>query len=80
MSKVNLKKWNYESPLSQKIIDKNYSEFYEIVKFSGAEIIDLNIENSNDRVDKTINNSIEKTNQITSSTVPFPNILHFKEF
>ena len=27
-------------------------------------VIDLNIENSNNRVDKTINNSIEKTNQI----------------
>jgi len=50
MSKVNLKKWNYESPLSQKIIEKNYSEFYEIIKFSGTEIIDLNIENENEEL------------------------------
>jgi len=50
MSKVNLKKWNYESPLSQKIIDNNYSEFYEIIKFSGAEIVDLNIENENEEL------------------------------
>ncbi len=50
MSKVDLKKWNYESPLSQKIINENYNEFYKIIKNSGVEIIDLNIENKNDEL------------------------------
>ena len=50
MSKVNLKKWNYESPLSQKIIEENYNEFYQIIKNSVAEIVDLNIENENEEL------------------------------
>ena len=50
MSKVDLKKWNYESPLSQKIIEENYNEFYEIIKNSNAEIINLNIENENEEL------------------------------
>ena len=50
MSKVNLKKWNYESPLNQKIIEENYNEFYEIIKNSVAEIVDLNIENKNEEL------------------------------
>lgn len=50
MSKVNLKKWNYESPLSQKMIEENYNEFYQIIKNSVAEIVDLNIENENEEL------------------------------
>ena len=50
MSKVNLKKWNYQKPLSQKIIEENYNQFYEIIKISGVEIIDLNIENENEEL------------------------------
>ena len=50
MSKVDLKKWNYESPLNQKILEENYCEFYEIIKNSGTEIIDLNIENKNEEL------------------------------
>lgn len=44
MSKVDLKKWNYQSPLNQKKIDNNYNEFYNIIKNSGAEIINLKLE------------------------------------
>ena len=50
MSKVNLKKWNYESPLNQKNIEENYNEFYEIIKNSVKEIVDLNIENKNEEL------------------------------
>ena len=50
MSKVDLKKWNYVSPLNQKIIEENYSEFYEIIKNSGTEIINLNIESQNEEL------------------------------
>ena len=50
MSKVNLKKWNYGSPLSQKNINENYTEFYEIIKISNVEIFDLNIENEDEEL------------------------------
>jgi len=50
MSKVNLKKWNYQSLLNQKIIEENYKEFYEIIKNSGAKIVDLNTENKNEEL------------------------------
>ena len=50
MSKVNLKKWNYESPLSQKKINQNYRDFYKIIKNFGTEIIELNIENKNEEL------------------------------
>ena len=50
MSKVNIKKWNYESPLNQKNIEENYNEFYEIIKNSVKEIVDLNIENKNEEL------------------------------
>ena len=41
MSKVDLQKWNYRSPLDQDIINENYNEFYKIIKKSGAEIVNL---------------------------------------
>jgi len=47
MSKVDLKKWNYEFPLNQKLIESNYDQFFQIIKKSGCEIIELKIENEN---------------------------------
>ena len=47
MSKVDLKKWNYEFPLNQKLIESNYDEFFQIIKKSGCEIIELKIKNEN---------------------------------
>ena len=34
MSKVDLQKWNYTSPLDQDILNENYNEFYKIIKNS----------------------------------------------
>ena len=48
MSKVDLQKWNYISPLDQDIINENYNEFYKIIKNSGAEIVDLKLRNENE--------------------------------
>ena len=50
MSKVNLKKWNYRSPLNQNKINQNYSEFYKIIENSGVEIIELDIKNKNEEL------------------------------
>jgi len=47
MSKVDLQKWNYTSPLDQDFINENYNEFYKIIKNSGAEIVDLKLINEN---------------------------------
>ena len=41
MSKVDLQKWNYTSPLDQNILNENYNELYKIIKNSGTEIVDL---------------------------------------
>ena len=46
MSKVNLNKWNYGSLLNQNKLEENYREFHEIIKNSGAEILELSIDNS----------------------------------
>ena len=43
MSKVDLQKWNYISPLNQDIINENYNEFYKIIEDSGTEIVDLKL-------------------------------------
>ena len=43
MSKVNLEKWNYKYPLNQKIVEKNYDEFFNIIKSFDAEIFELDI-------------------------------------
>lgn len=50
MSKVDLKKWNYTSPLDQKLINKNYNEFYKIIKSSGVEIVDLRLVNESEEM------------------------------
>ena len=47
MSKVDLQKWNYTSPLDQEIVNENYNEFYKIIKDSGAKIFDLKLINEN---------------------------------
>ena len=49
MSKVNLQKWNYTSPLDQEILYENYNEFYKIIKNSGAEIVNLKLSNENEK-------------------------------
>ena len=50
MSKVDLQKWNYTSPLDQEILYEDYNEFYKIVKRSGAEIVDLKLRNENEEL------------------------------
>ena len=50
MSKVDLVKWNYISPLDQDIINENYNEFYKIIKNSGVEIFDLKLKNENEEL------------------------------
>tara|TARA_B100000029_G_scaffold507434_2_gene592054 strand:+ start:343 stop:1221 length:879 start_codon:yes stop_codon:yes gene_type:complete len=50
MSKVNSKKWNYIHPMNQKLISKNYEEFYKIIKNFGTEIIELELENENEEL------------------------------
>ena len=50
MSEVDLQKWNYTSPLDQDIINENYNEFYEIIKNSGTEIVDLKLRNENEEL------------------------------
>ena len=50
MSKVDLQKWNYTSPLDQEILYENYNEFYKIIKRSGAEIVDLKLRNENEEL------------------------------
>lgn len=50
MSKVDLKKWNYGSPLNQELIEANYREFYEIIENSNTEIIDLKLEDNNEEL------------------------------
>ncbi len=50
MSKVDLQKWNYTSPLDQEILNENYNEFYKIIKNSGVEIVDLKLRNENEEL------------------------------
>ena len=50
MSKVNLEKWNYTSPLDQDIINENYNEFYKIIKNSGTEIVNLKLKSENEEL------------------------------
>ncbi len=50
MSNADIKKWNYKSPLNQKMIEKNYQEFFNLIKKSGAEIIELKIKNKKDEL------------------------------
>ena len=48
MSKVDTQKWNYIKPLDQNLINKNYNDFYKIIKNSGAEIFELQLEDENE--------------------------------
>ena len=50
MSKVDPQKWNYIAPLKQRLIDENYNEFYQIIKNSGAEIIELQMIDENEEL------------------------------
>ena len=50
MSKVDPQKWNYIAPLNQRLIDENYNEFYQIIKNSGAEIIELQMIDENEEL------------------------------
>ena len=50
MSMVDLQKWNYTPPLDQDLINENYNEFYEIIKNSGAEIVNLKLKNENEEL------------------------------
>ena len=50
MSKVDLQKWNYTSPLDQNILNENYNELYKIIKNSGTEIVDLKLRNENEEL------------------------------
>jgi len=50
MSKVDPQKWHYLAPLNQRLIDKNYNEFYQIIKNSGAEIIELQMIDENEEL------------------------------
>ena len=50
MSKVDPQKWNYVAPLNQRLINENYNEFYQIIKNSGAEIIELQMIDENEEL------------------------------
>jgi len=50
MSKVDTQKWNYITPLDQHLINENYNDFYKIIKNSGAEIIELQLENESEEL------------------------------
>ena len=50
MSKVDTQKWNYIAPLDQYLINENYNDFYKIVKNSGAEIVELGLEDENEEL------------------------------
>ena len=50
MSKVDTKKWNYIAPLDQYLINENYNDFYKIIKNSGAEIVELQLDNENEEL------------------------------
>ena len=50
MSKVDTQKWNYIAPLDQYLINENYNDFYKIIKNSGAEIIELGLEDENEEL------------------------------
>ena len=50
MSKVDLQKWNYTSPLDQDMINGNYNEFYKIIKNSGTEIVNLKLKSENEEL------------------------------
>ena len=50
MSKVNPQKWHYIAPLNQRLINENYNEFYQIIKNSGAEIIELQMIDENEEL------------------------------
>jgi len=50
MSKVDLQKWNYTSPLDQDFINTNYNEFHKIIKSSGVEIVDLKLLNESEEL------------------------------
>ena len=47
MSKVNSNKWNYDFPLDQNLINKNYNEFKKIIENFGTEIFELKLEDDN---------------------------------
>ena len=48
MSKVDTQKWNYIAPLDQYLINENYNDFYKIIKNSGAEIVELGLDDENE--------------------------------
>ena len=50
MSKVDTQKWNYIAPLDQHLINENYNDFYKIIKNSGAEIVELGLEDENEEL------------------------------
>ena len=50
MSQVDTQKWSYTSPLDQHLINKNYNDFYNIIEKSGAEIIELQLDNEDEEL------------------------------
>ena len=50
MSKVDTQKWNYISPLDQCLINKNYNDFYNIIKNSGVKIVELQLEDEDEEL------------------------------
>ena len=50
MSKININKWSYHSILNQNLVDKNYKDFSNIIKNSGAEIIELKLEDEKEEL------------------------------
>ena len=50
MARVNTKKWNYIFPINQNLINKNYNEFYSIIKESGIEIFEMNLNDKNNEL------------------------------
>ena len=50
MSTVDTQKWNYIAPLDQYLINENYNDFYKIIKNSGAEIVELGLEDENEEL------------------------------
>lgn len=50
MSKVDVKKWNYIFPLNQNLINQNYNDFFNIIKDSEIEIIELKLEDESEEL------------------------------
>ena len=50
MSDVDKKKWNYDSTLDQNLINKNYDDFYQIIKKFGVEIFELKLDDEKEEL------------------------------